>query len=296
MKISLVPYSLTLTDAGGVSQPLIAGGRELPAIIERLLSTVPERSQDRVFRVELRNCAADVMSGVAIAGESGWEAELIDIQTRDHAYRRRVTDAEALPFYFAIEVRPGADEALVVLQKFGNRGVRTSFIGTLLHEMRRELRPLRVSVDPWFPRHLWEVYLEQGHLREVELTTWQVPSDVGDYVDSGHTQEEIGPVRLRFQARRSLDLPLLSWVRRRLQTPGPVSVHGISYDDVKVRVNYRGSQKTIDLSTLDRTRPSYDITDEIKLGADAHPEFSSIDETARRYLREFREELDPKDV
>ena len=60
-----------------------------------------------------------------------------------------------------------------------------------------------------------------------------------------------------------------------------IELRGYEYDNVKVELDVRGSKKTLDLSDLLKIRAYVDITSDIHVDDDGHPEFNSIDAVAR---------------
>jgi len=63
------------------------------------------------------------------------------------------------------------------------------------------------------------------------------------------------------------------------------------YDNVKIKVNVHGKERTMDLADPKRIRATFDITDEVKLSSAGHPTFKSISEVAKEYLEDLKDEL-----
>ncbi len=56
------------------------------------------------------------------------------------------------------------------------------------------------------------------------------------------------------------------------------------YDNIKVEIDVRGSKRTLDLSDEMKIRAYVDITSEVKVNDDGHPDFASIDAIAQELL------------
>ena len=70
-----------------------------------------------------------------------------------------------------------------------------------------------------------------------------------------------------------------------------IELRGYEYDNVKVELDVRGSKRTLDLSDLLKIRAYVDITSDICIQDNGHPEFNSIDAVAQDLMRSLLAEL-----
>jgi len=63
------------------------------------------------------------------------------------------------------------------------------------------------------------------------------------------------------------------------------------YDNVKIKVNVLGKERTMDLADPKRIRVTLDVTDQVKFSPAGHPTFKSISEVAKEYLEDLKSEL-----
>ena len=98
-----------------------------------------------------------------------------------------------------------------------------------------------------------------------------------------------------FTPRRGESIPLLGRIRDVLDGRRTISdmveLKGYDYDNVKVEMDVRGSKKTLDLSDLLKIRAYVDITQDVRIDNNGHPNFDSIDFIARDLMSSLLAQL-----
>ena len=77
-----------------------------------------------------------ILKGIIEAGGYGITSRLYDTDGRQDSHHRNVNEAELLPYYFLIQLRPDMNQGFLFLQRTGNSGILT----LLSEDFRQYLR------------------------------------------------------------------------------------------------------------------------------------------------------------
>ena len=274
------------------------GDGDLLKVLRRGIKSLDAYSSDadkKVLRMPKLSIRGRHLEGIIETGEYGYESDLLDIDTGDVSYHRQVTEAEMLPFYYLFELPEDTNEGIVVLQRFQQFGIRGLFGKALINWFNGEYPAYRLSINPLVPREAWAPFFEDGHVRAVRFIRYDIPADITDAYDEGGHREEEGYMELVLRARRGQSLPLLDRLREavsgRRDIHQVIEIPDFDYDDVKVEVSLGGSNRTVDLGKLHKTRSFFDITAQIEVGADGHPDFASVSSVARQLVADLRSSM-----
>ena len=150
--------------------------------------------------------------GIIETGEYGYESELYNVGTGNISYKRRIEDAEMLPFYFMIYLPQHANEGILLLQRFKQFGIRTIFEKDVNRYIKDLSYPLKLEINPLVPRQLVEKYLK-GRIVKLRFIRFGWPSDITDAYDrQGHYEEE-GYTELVISAKKRGNIPVLEKIR-----------------------------------------------------------------------------------
>ena len=118
---------------------------------------------------------------------------------------------------------------------------------------------------------------------------------LADAYDVGDTKRQKEPPRWCSHREGGQGIPLVNRLQEVLFDGRPINemveLRAHEYDNVKVELDVRGSKKTLDLSDLSKIRAYVDITSDIRLCDNGHPEFNSIDAVARDLMGSLLAEL-----
>lgn len=234
---------------------------------------------------------ARTVAGICECGNYGFEAEGVDSRTGATRYHRRTTDAELLPFYFFADLPARRDVGLLLLQRFGQFGMRGAFAGALIPEFENAFRNYRLTVDPITSATAWQRYFANGEMNVVRFIRYDVPPTPEDVLDPNAGRQE-GYTELSMHARRFRHLPyaLQRFIPGTRPVSGIIQLPGFRYDTIKVDIDLQGTRRTFDLGHL-LERMVLDVTAAVVLGQDGHPTFASIHPIAQGYARDVRAEM-----
>ena len=253
-----------------------------------------EKSQKllRVLSCNTRDCS---VNGIVETGEYGYTADLIDVNTETVSYRRRGTDAEMMPFYFLAHLPSHLDEGVILLQRRSNIGIRTVFLEDFARYFEESSQGVKVVVNPLVPQQLIDEYLKNGRLTKMRFIRYSLPTDLADAYDKGGHVENEGTAEIVFMPRRGQGLPFLEKIGEaiagNLEIKEIYELTDYEYENVKVEIDVRGSKKTLDLSDVMKMRAYVDITSDVRLNIDGHPDFNSIDNIAQDLLSSLLADL-----
>lgn len=302
-KFSLASYTLRIKDR--VSKRYIPldnfdKGNDLFDILNLYLDKLEnkcshDREHKRLLRVSDLNSNDRIINGIIETGEYGYEATLFDTINSSVSYERKNYEAEFLPFYFLIEIPKKFDEGIIMLQRFKQYGIRKILLDRF-NRFFNSLHPnFAIEINPLIPEGLVTQYLDEGRITKIRFIKFSIPEDLADFYNAQDHLEKEGYTELVICARRNRSIPILSPIREYLEKKrklkGVIEIQGFKYDNVKIEVEIGKNHRTIDLGNLDRIRPYFDITDEVRVSESGHPSFDSINNIAKSLLKDFSDSM-----
>lgn len=297
-KFSLATYAVRVREKRTTSLLPLDGfgpGYDLFQIFDDYLSGLTVRlshssAERRLIRVSTlsRDKGKREIEGIIETGEYGFESDFFDVKEQKASYRRKISDAEMLPFYFLLSLPKGRDEGLLVLQRFRNFGIRKVLLEDFLRFFTELNTDYVVNMSPLIPEAVIKSWIDQGKVSTIKFVQFQVKSDIADAFDINN-HEEVSS-ELTFHARRGSGVGVLSglserYFGRKIQNR-VVEIRGGNYefDTVKLEVQIGNSKRTVDVLHPGRARAFHDITDEVELDKSGHPKLASLSEQAHRLL------------
>ena len=305
--ISLSTYSVRVLDRVGTPVPDLARwpeGSSFTAVIQDYLRrrrghVIPDADKQIAVRVLDFAAGGRYVSGRMERGDYGFGSTLFDIEDQRVSHDRQPTEADLIPYYFLFEVYPGADEGILILERFGQGGIKGALGSDLLGYMEERFPDVRLDIRPLVPQQLIDQFLRNGRIVRIRLIRFGIPSDIANRYDVGHEEEE-GKAEFRITAKRGRHLPFVDRIGavlgRRLEVNRFLEVSGFEYDSVKVEIELGGRRRTIDLLHPEHFRASTDVSDEVELDDGRHPDFASIDDIARSLASDIRRSMGGRDV
>ena len=199
-----------------------------------------------------------------------------------------------LPFYFLLYLPKRANEGIVLLQRFKQFGIRTIFLQDINQYFSLQYPNLEIEMNPLVPEQLINQYLD-GRIIKLRFIRFNFPEDLADFIynNQNHVEEE-GSTEYVVSVKRGGNINLKERFhevvdgRRNLKDLIEIQkIQNFDYDNVKIEVMIGKNRRTIDLSHLDRIRAYYDITNDIILGDNGHPDFDSINSIAEQLLKDL---------
>lgn len=149
----------------------------------------------------------NVIYGVFNHGSWGSEATLTDQNSGEVSYEKSEEEATPRPFFFLIHVPRDTKRGVLILQRHGRKGIESPHFGSSLKNAFRAWQS-GYLLRFWHqvPGKLIEI-LNGGRMREVEVISYDVPSDLADFnstlIDqSSEWEESRGEIRTRVVAKR----------------------------------------------------------------------------------------------
>lgn len=240
----------------------------------------PLRSKDRI------------LSGTLQTGEWGYATEIQDVETGDITHNRQVKESENFPYYFLIYLPKLSQRGVVILQRFGNKGIRTQLLTAFQAYFAVRHEDFGVRINPLAPGSVVDQYLSnEGKVTAIRLIRFYAPDDVASLYDGKDEALKEVYTELIIHAGGEEKIPI--WKRLKAVLDGKRQIKNLVEIDnfephvVKLNIDYGGKPRVVDLGRPNEMRAYEDITKKVETGSDGHPTFDSIDKLARELLTEL---------
>ena len=307
-QVYLMPYRIYVKDKSSntfLQLGFLPGGLTLATVFndyleERRRELLRNDEAQRLLSVVHVNQASEMVAGRIRTGAYGFESELVDAESGEITYHRRVVDAELMHFYFAASLPPHANSGLLLLERFGIYSAK----GVLVDDLQRHFRTavpgagsLSLLVEPLIPSDTAREWIERGRVFKVRLVRKAAPSDLADRAIMRDLMvPDIGESELTLKVRRG-DAFTGAWKRkfiraldREISIPDQFAYGAFEPETVKIELEVEGKTRTIDLADASRVRAWYDVSDFVDFGPDGHPTFESVDLAGREILQRLRQD------
>ncbi len=300
--IGLSTHTIAVKDlANSADKPLLSDfdrGADLLALIETYLNKLKSQvssdgARKKAFRVRdvIRDDKARYVKGIIESGEYGSNQDIVNTKTGAKSYRTKTDDALLVPFYFLFHLPKDKHKGILVLQTFRQHGVYGALAEWLNlcfkggYENRFRLDHLQMSNT-----NLLNKILDNSRVKEISLIRHEWPDDIANSVGS-NSNEQKGKLVVSITAGYRGSLGVRERIKKMFSGQLPpnqvVELDYIEPDAVSVKLEYNGKIRTITYSDNVDLRSLFDITDDVKLGADNFPEFDSIDSVAQKVLEDI---------
>jgi hypothetical protein len=298
--ITISPYALRIMDTSdGSSRRLdrLPGNIDLIQLLDAYLSlrvhekSVNNRTEHALKVLLHERRSAHSIDGILQAGAFGYGAEIEHLSNARRRFRRTIEDCEYLPFYLLLSTRPGHNEALLILQRYGIFGTKSILRDDLATYIEEALPDSRLSINPIIS----DEYLNDiigGQIKSLTCIRYNVPQDIADDLGLEDHEEDAASIEMKIKAKRDHFLDIPGWMRDVVhgwQRQGRmIEVNGVEYNDVKLQIDVGGGKlKTIKLSDLRNVRMRIDISEELLIGSDGHPTIDSLRRVVPEYASGF---------
>lgn len=265
---------------------------------EFLKSVYGTQSVDERAQIVLRSTNISeeqaITTGLFLSGEYGYSAEGVNVKTSSKSYQRKADDAEILPFYFLFYVPKESDTAILILQRHGNVGIRTSVLRSLKKYFALFYPDLIIVAERLVPGELVQNLVE-GEIRGIKLTTYTVPDDIADKFRWLGNMREEGTLTVSYLAKRDRIFKAPDWLRSARKQKAKLISLPVELNRMKARiqinVRFGGQTRLVDISDPSNVAPYIDATSKLKIMSNGHPDFNSIDKYCRTLLVSLLEEM-----
>lgn len=240
--------------------------------------SLDEKNKKRLIVNSYESIGRTLM-GIIETGEYGYEAKLVNTDDNSISYNRRTNDAEMYPFFFLIDLPNSCDEGILILQRFKQFGIRSILESDFFDYFQQKNNDFIVKYNPLVPDSYIEKTLSSGRLISISFVQFKIPDDIASAIRYNHV-EGGGYAEYKIHAARNDHIPLveniLSHLRKRNRPSAFVELENVSYDTVKFQFATDSGVRTIDISNLLKIKAYFDVTEEVEIGIDGHPVYSSI--------------------
>jgi hypothetical protein len=233
--------------------------------------------------------------GVIETGEYGYESDLFDVESEKVVHKRKSTEAVMFPFYFMADIQDGTDEAIIVIQRTANLGIRQLLYQMLTTKFDQDFDDCSLRFLPLVEEKEVEKY-QKGAIEKIRFISLNITKDITDAFDKGH-QEKPGYMEIVVHAKRGSSLPIQNRLRQFFSGQKPLGTlialdeNNFKYQDIKVTSRVGGSRRTVDLAKLRKLRSYHDISDIALDGNTGHPKFQAIHERAEALVNKIKKQI-----
>ena len=131
-RFSLSSYTIRVKNEAKKSYERIDnlnGGTDLFNILNDYLSNrkanlAHDRKHKKLLGVDKIISKDRLLNGIIETGDYGYESNLKNIDLGSISHKRKINEAEMLPFYYLMHLPKNNDEGIVILQRFKQFGIR----------------------------------------------------------------------------------------------------------------------------------------------------------------------------
>ena len=234
--------------------------------------------------------------GTFYYGTYGSEQPVIDVNRENFEESKKIKigkkDCPVTPYYFLIKIPVGREEGLMIFEKKGNSGIKTTFENWLKSYLQEKQLPLEFKIDPFTPENVILKFAEEGKVREIRYLSYSLPKEDIELLKDYNPNEGFYEIRFVFPSRIDKLKKVPEKLQKILSGKKDVEINdkmlgGADPDDIKIKVVLDKTPRTFTISNPTKAAPYRDVSMEITKGDDGHPDFESIHSIALDYSDEI---------
>jgi len=239
------------------------------------------------------------LSGIIESGDYGLESEIKDTLTGKKKYLKKTTDTDIKPFYFLMKIPKKKNTAIIMLQRIGIYGIHTLFKNHFERFLKDIFDDIKIELSVLVSQELAKKFIDQGNIKEISLRRYNLPADIISKLGFNISPNDLLSVEFKLVSKPHKWFNLRNKVKSFISNPDGRffdvnELNGLGFNNdskTKLKISLNGTYRTIDLSDTGEIRPYYDINDEVKKMPNGHPQFRSIDDIAKNFLKDFEDEV-----
>jgi hypothetical protein len=211
-------------------------------------------------------------------------------------------------FYLKVPKELGKKRAYLILQQPEGEGIK-GLVFVFFNEFLklRGLQKYRANFLGLIPEKVFTNMMKDGNFKELMLTSYELPNLVeGTNNDEEMIPAERGKMKVIYQAT-NLGTRFKNWATRYFQASRQSSANSQSrlivaigdeskeYDEVSMKLELNGKEKTFHLSRSSRTQPDIDVGGNVEDDAHGRPRLDQLLEQAREIVADVSLELPSND-
>jgi hypothetical protein len=268
-------------------------GHDLLILLEKFLKgrsiLKKDADQKHVLQVRKYSIQGREITGQIETGEYGYGATLFDTTNAKVSYTRSVFDAEMLPFFFLGHFPKDKKTGVLIFQRFKSFGIRKLFAQDFGKSFEEACPEFSLKIEAIVPPKLVAALSGNGKVSRLRFREFKIPKDVCDVFDRQITPED----GYREYSIIIKDKLTLSDIKAHLKGSGKTTLLSIPLPknfhpkSALIDVEINGKKRTINIQNLTKFRAYFDISPDVRLGNDGHPEFESVAQISRDLLNDI---------
>lgn len=205
------------------------------------------------------------------------------------AYSKQVDDVDLQPYYFLFDLPEGKNMGYALLQRTGTEGIQGILAEVFEEPFGRDFPDFSLRMHQLAPDKLIRE-LERQEVSEIRFIRHSAPSDITALLTRKATKQSAGTMDLVIRLKeRGLRVPAMRRLFEERQDK-VLEFEGtrFAYESVKIKVELRGKERTIDLDDPGKLRAAFDINEEVEWARTGHPTFESISKAAKSLLADIK--------
>lgn len=298
--VSLRAYAIRLYDRGKKDKPKYRNAKIRSVLIDLLdgIKNVPVGGdQGRAYALdgsyEAANGPDGYVRGRLLSGAGGYASQIVEKKGK-LAFSRRPEHLEVIPYYFYVSLPSGDRCPIVCIQQFSGSGTYPFFASTFMDACRAKLEKeeLTARLQPIYVSDLYiKEFYEHGTVKEITAITHTQASDAADGSHAARIRSElaVSPVKRRGTLGPLKDIMKgghgmardRNVVFANVKSLFELEVDAADLEQLVVLAELNGVRRRISIGEDFGT--TFDITDEVQLDADGHPDKVAMGD----YVNEF---------
>lgn len=246
---------------------------------------VNHADEKRLIKVTQLVSDASDMWGLLERGEYGAEAPIRNADTFAQTHLQSTKEAVMNRLYFRFHLPDGAKKGLLLMQRTGPIGAYTELRRVLEERFRKAYDTHRLR----FARAVHPDILKEvlaGKVYELKIVTYKPSADLVNYIKGKGAAKNMGTITITATAQPdkafwdSDSTP--AWYKKVLTSNKSITelFPDDNFKSFRLTTDYKGQQRSFDLTKPEDIFPYQRVSDDVKIAADGHPDFDSIDAEA----------------
>ncbi|MBF0163290.1 MAG: hypothetical protein HQM01_02095 [Magnetococcales bacterium] len=253
--------------------------------------------EQRAFSVEKITDKDGFLSGLIKTGLYGFESGIVDTETGLVKYKKKKTDADITPFYWAFYIPKNSSKGMLITQNIGNHGILDLVKDIIQREFSEKFQNHSLCINTQTPMEVVKHFCSDGQMMRIFLIKHTIPSDIADRLSPGSSEQQ-GSLELAIRPRaknffKNLSNRLVEYLAETDIDNSFIEFPGFEYDEIKADIKLNGRTRKVRFSNPKSFRFKIEIDDEedLKKGVDGYLTFDSLNTIGKKYIKDLTERV-----
>ena len=221
-------------------------------------------------------------------GTYGFESDFINNKTKKKNYHRETDDVEEIPLYYEFWCPPSKDFALLVFQSFQGRSCISQVLTHMREKFEKENNNYSLNHKKLLPTDDVGSVFNKAPVKSLQLIKCDAPSDITDRYFKSPKPNPID-FEIKLTAKRNSQLGSLLRISKSVpqNTQGLIEYGGYTFDKAIAEIRIGGKLRKVGVFGNHNDAGVIDITDSVKFGENGHPTFESLENQAKKILKDY---------